>query len=64
VYVSDVTIENLERSGRTRLGRALLDAGAMAEDWAPTFAAVDRAAFLPLRTGMPGTPPWTGMRRS
>ncbi len=35
------------RPGRAALGRLLLEAGAMAPDWAPTFAAVDRAAFLP-----------------
>ncbi|WAP59052.1 methyltransferase domain-containing protein [Streptomyces sp. S465] len=35
------------RPGRAALGRLLLDAGVMAPDWAPTFATVDRAAFLP-----------------
>ncbi|MEU6680877.1 methyltransferase domain-containing protein [Streptomyces sp. NPDC046925] len=36
-----------ERSSRTRLGRALMSAGHLTSDWAPTFAAVDRADFLP-----------------
>ncbi|WP_257232304.1 hypothetical protein [Streptomyces sp. Rer75] len=35
------------RPGREALGRALLEGQAMAADWAATFAAVDRAAFLP-----------------
>ncbi|MDT0265703.1 methyltransferase domain-containing protein [Streptomyces sp. DSM 44915] len=35
------------RPGRERLGRDLRAAGALSPDWAPTFAAVDRAAFLP-----------------
>lgn len=37
----------MTRPGREALGRALLEGRAMASDWAPTFAAVDRAAFLP-----------------
>ncbi|WP_230396492.1 methyltransferase domain-containing protein [Streptomyces blattellae] len=36
-----------ERPGRTRLGRRLMGTGALTSDWAPSFAAVDRAAFLP-----------------
>jgi protein-L-isoaspartate O-methyltransferase len=36
-----------DRPGRKELGRALAQAGALSSDWAPTFAAVDRAAFLP-----------------
>ncbi|MFJ8311222.1 MULTISPECIES: methyltransferase domain-containing protein [unclassified Streptomyces] len=39
------TIE--QRPSRTTLGRSLAASGALASDWAPTFAAVDRAAFLP-----------------
>lgn len=39
--------EGIARSGRAALGRMLLGAGVMGEDWAPAFAAVDRAAFLP-----------------
>ncbi|MFE9396818.1 methyltransferase domain-containing protein [Streptomyces flavidovirens] len=35
------------RPGRKELGRVLLETHSMASDWAPTFAAVDRAAFLP-----------------
>ncbi|MFD5032492.1 hypothetical protein ACFWM0_19050 [Streptomyces sp. NPDC058405] len=35
------------RLGREGLGRALVETCAMSLDWAPTFAAVDRAAFLP-----------------
>ncbi|QHC20961.1 methyltransferase domain-containing protein [Streptomyces sp. GS7] len=35
------------RPGRTELGRALMAGGALAADWAPTFAAVPRSAFLP-----------------
>ncbi|MER5974115.1 methyltransferase domain-containing protein [Streptomyces sp. NPDC002055] len=35
------------RPGRKELGRFLLETHAMASDWAPTFAAVDRASFLP-----------------
>ncbi|WP_317985843.1 hypothetical protein [Streptomyces sp. 5-10] len=42
-----MTFEGIARPGRAALGRVLLEAGVMAEDWAPTFAAVDRAAFLP-----------------
>ncbi|MEV6314071.1 methyltransferase domain-containing protein [Streptomyces sp. NPDC051776] len=37
----------VERPGRKELGRVLLETGSMTSDWAPTFAAVDRAAFLP-----------------
>ncbi|MFF0748118.1 methyltransferase domain-containing protein [Streptomyces sp. NPDC004267] len=36
-----------ERPGRIGLGRRLIASGALREDWLPTFAAVDRAAFLP-----------------
>ncbi|MEU6928344.1 methyltransferase domain-containing protein [Streptomyces sp. NPDC046374] len=36
-----------ERPGRAELGRCLIASGALRSDWAPTFAAVDRAAFLP-----------------
>lgn len=36
-----------DRPGRKELGRVLLETRAMSPDWAPTFAAVDRAAFLP-----------------
>lgn len=35
------------RPGRTDLGRFLLDTGCMSPDWADSFAAVDRALFLP-----------------
>nr|WP_055549113.1 methyltransferase domain-containing protein [Streptomyces sp. NBRC 110028] len=35
------------RPARRALGRSLLEGRAMAADWAPTFDAVDRAAFLP-----------------
>ncbi|MFF1419239.1 methyltransferase domain-containing protein [Streptomyces sp. NPDC058280] len=35
------------RPGREGLERALVETCAMSSDWAPTFAAVDRAAFLP-----------------
>ncbi len=41
------TITAQERPGRKELGRVLLDTGVMTPDWAPTFAAVDRTAFLP-----------------
>jgi protein-L-isoaspartate O-methyltransferase len=37
----------VDRPGRKELGRLLLETRAMTSDWAPTFAAVDRAAFLP-----------------
>ncbi|MEU5426755.1 protein-L-isoaspartate(D-aspartate) O-methyltransferase [Streptomyces olivoreticuli] len=37
----------VERPGRKELGRALLETKAMSPDWTPTFAAVDRASFLP-----------------
>ncbi|WP_438363798.1 protein-L-isoaspartate O-methyltransferase family protein [Streptomyces hyaluromycini] len=37
----------MDRPGRKELGRALMECGALASDWAPTFAAVDRAVFLP-----------------
>lgn len=36
-----------ERPGRRELGRSLLASRAMSPDWAPTFATVDRAVFLP-----------------
>jgi protein-L-isoaspartate O-methyltransferase len=36
-----------ERPGRKELGRVLLETKALSSNWAPTFAAVDRAAFLP-----------------
>ncbi|MEU8974434.1 methyltransferase domain-containing protein [Streptomyces monashensis] len=36
-----------DRPGREELGRVLRALGALSSDWAPTFAAVDRAAFLP-----------------
>ncbi|WP_370414193.1 methyltransferase domain-containing protein [Streptomyces fradiae] len=36
-----------ERPGRTELGRRLIASGALSTDWVSTFAAVDRAAFLP-----------------
>ncbi|MFI2029483.1 methyltransferase domain-containing protein [Streptomyces buecherae] len=36
-----------ERSGHAELGRRLAAAGVLAPDWAPAFAAVPRAAFLP-----------------
>ncbi|WP_432094982.1 methyltransferase domain-containing protein [Streptomyces sp. bgisy100] len=36
-----------DRPSRTELGRVLVATGALSSDWAPTFAAVDRAAFLP-----------------
>ncbi|MFJ8494551.1 protein-L-isoaspartate O-methyltransferase [Streptomyces sp. NPDC094038] len=36
-----------DRPGRKELGRALRESGALASDWVPTFAAVDRAVFLP-----------------
>ncbi|MET9530926.1 MULTISPECIES: methyltransferase domain-containing protein [unclassified Streptomyces] len=35
------------RPGRRELGRALLESCSMSSDWAPAFAAVDRATFLP-----------------
>ncbi|MCZ4103274.1 MULTISPECIES: protein-L-isoaspartate(D-aspartate) O-methyltransferase [Streptomyces] len=37
----------VERPSRKELGRVLLETQSMTSDWAPTFAAVDRAAFLP-----------------
>ncbi|MFI5799286.1 methyltransferase domain-containing protein [Streptomyces sp. NPDC051677] len=37
----------VDRPGRKRLGRVLVEARALSSDWAPTFAVVDRAAFLP-----------------
>ncbi|MEU1821763.1 protein-L-isoaspartate(D-aspartate) O-methyltransferase [Streptomyces abikoensis] len=37
----------VERPSRHELGRVLFETKAMSSDWAPTFAAVDRAAFLP-----------------
>ncbi|WP_399552800.1 methyltransferase domain-containing protein [Streptomyces sp. WELS2] len=36
-----------DRPGRKELGRLLMESGALSSEWAPTFAAVDRAAFLP-----------------
>ncbi|UFR03237.1 methyltransferase domain-containing protein [Streptomyces sp. Go40/10] len=36
-----------DRPGREELGRVLMGSGALSPDWAPTFAAVDRALFLP-----------------
>ncbi|GHA13596.1 protein-L-isoaspartate(D-aspartate) O-methyltransferase [Streptomyces echinoruber] len=36
-----------DRPSRKELGRVLMESGALSSDWAPTFAAVDRAAFLP-----------------
>lgn len=39
--------EQADRPSRKELGRLLLETRAMSSDWAPTFAAVDRAAFLP-----------------
>ncbi len=39
--------EQVERPGREELGHFLLKTRAMSPDWAPTFAAVDRARFLP-----------------
>ncbi|MFH8492173.1 methyltransferase domain-containing protein [Streptomyces longisporoflavus] len=41
------TTVHQHRPGRSELGRALMSAGALTSEWAPTFAAVDRAAFLP-----------------
>ncbi|MEV7442518.1 methyltransferase domain-containing protein [Streptomyces sp. NPDC091204] len=40
-------IAHQERPSRTELGRCLMESGALSSDWAPAFAAVDRAAFLP-----------------
>lgn len=37
----------VDRPSRKELGRVLLETQSMTSDWAPTFAAVDRAAFLP-----------------
>ncbi|MET8681663.1 methyltransferase domain-containing protein [Streptomyces sp. NPDC004647] len=37
----------VDRPSRKELGRVLLETQSMTPDWAPTFAAVDRAAFLP-----------------
>lgn len=36
-----------ERPSRTELGRVLTSGGVLSPDWAPSFAAVPRAAFLP-----------------
>ncbi|MGK5729810.1 protein-L-isoaspartate(D-aspartate) O-methyltransferase [Streptomyces sp. URMC 124] len=44
----------VDRPGRKELGRFLIDNKHMSPDWAPTFEAVDRAAFLP-----PVIWPWT-----
>ncbi|MFE1556124.1 methyltransferase domain-containing protein [Streptomyces sp. NPDC058734] len=41
------TTAHQERPGRTELGRCLMESGALTSDWAPAFAAVDRAHFLP-----------------
>ncbi|MFE9610160.1 methyltransferase domain-containing protein [Streptomyces sp. NPDC006012] len=38
-----------DRPGRKELGRVLMESGALSPGWAPTFAAVDRAGFLPDR---------------
>ncbi|MFI5763926.1 protein-L-isoaspartate O-methyltransferase [Streptomyces sp. NPDC051563] len=35
------------RPSRIELGRRLIESGALSSDWAPSFAAVDRASFLP-----------------
>ncbi|MGW4907363.1 protein-L-isoaspartate O-methyltransferase family protein [Streptomyces sp. NPDC004270] len=37
----------MDRPGRKELGRVLVECGALASEWVPTFAAVDRAVFLP-----------------
>lgn len=42
-----ITNARQERPSRTALGRCLMDSGALTSDWAPAFAAVDRAVFLP-----------------
>ncbi|MGW5118183.1 methyltransferase domain-containing protein [Streptomyces noursei] len=42
-----MTDAHQERPSRTGLGRALMSAGALSSDWAPAYAAVPRAAFLP-----------------
>ncbi|MFJ6349425.1 methyltransferase domain-containing protein [Streptomyces sp. NPDC092046] len=42
-----ITPAHRERSGRTELGRFLSASGALRDDWVGTFAAIDRAAFLP-----------------
>ncbi|MFF8598909.1 methyltransferase domain-containing protein [Streptomyces sp. NPDC015232] len=39
--------DHQDRPGRTELGRRLVACGALGADWVATFAAVDRAAFLP-----------------
>lgn len=39
--------QRMDRPGREKLGRVLMESGALSSDWASTFAAVDRAAFLP-----------------
>ncbi|WP_405793369.1 methyltransferase domain-containing protein [Streptomyces sp. NBC_01506] len=36
-----------ERPSRNELGRVLMSEGALSSDWAPSFAAVPRASFLP-----------------
>lgn len=36
-----------DRPSRKELGRVLKESGALSSDWVPTFAAVDRAVFLP-----------------
>ncbi|MFF4606649.1 methyltransferase domain-containing protein [Streptomyces sp. NPDC001339] len=36
-----------ERSSRAELGRVLMSDGTLSPDWAPSFAAVPRSAFLP-----------------
>ncbi|MFF3154031.1 methyltransferase domain-containing protein [Streptomyces sp. NPDC057910] len=42
-----MTDAHQDRPGRTELGRVLMSAGVLTSDWAPAFAAVPRAAFLP-----------------
>lgn len=37
----------VDRPGRKELGRLLIETQALSSDWAPVFAAVDRALFLP-----------------
>ncbi|WP_065961701.1 methyltransferase domain-containing protein [Streptomyces sparsogenes] len=41
------TSVRVDRPSRKVLGRVLLESRSLSSDWAPTFAAVDRAAFLP-----------------
>ncbi|MEU8826788.1 methyltransferase domain-containing protein [Streptomyces sp. NPDC048636] len=42
-----VDFARMERPSRKELGRVLVETSVLTPDWAPTFAAVDRAAFLP-----------------